>query len=62
MLAIKWLCLLLVLVAVPMTAQQSNNDFIPASTGLNLGHSNQRWNVFTQNHYCPAKCRRESIG
>lgn len=29
--------------------QQVNTDIIPASTGLNLGHSNQRWNGFFQN-------------
>lgn len=26
-----------------------NTDIIPASPGLNLGHSNQRWNTFFQN-------------
>lgn len=29
--------------------QQVNNDVIPASSGLNIGHSNQRWNAFIQN-------------
>ena len=30
-------------------AQQINTDLIPATSGLNLGHSNQRWNGFFQN-------------
>lgn len=30
----------------PFYAQQVNQDIIPASPGLNLGHSNQRWNGF----------------
>lgn len=41
--------LLILLLAVPCFAQQVNTDILPASTGLNLGHSNQRWNAFVQN-------------
>ena len=41
--------LLWVLLIGSALGQQVNTDVIPASTGLNLGHSNQRWNVFAQN-------------
>src|SRR2546430_2345034 len=29
--------------------QQTNSDIIPATSGLNLGRSNQRWNGYLQN-------------
>src|SRR5438067_8316617 len=48
----SWLLLrlgLFLLLAAKSYAQQVNNDFIPASPGLNLGHSNQRWNGFFNN-------------
>src|ERR1700731_4638320 len=35
----------LVLIA-PLFAQQVNTDLVPASPGLNVGHSNQRWNGY----------------
>lgn len=40
--------LLLALVGV-CSAQQVNQDIVPASPGLRLGHSNQRWNGFFRN-------------
>lgn len=36
--------LAIALLCVPAFAQQVNVDIVPASPGLNIGHSNQRWN------------------
>lgn len=44
----KWFLCILAL-AGSLFAQTTNSDILPASTGLNLGHSNQRWNGFFQN-------------
>lgn len=44
---LRW-ALLLALTGV-LTAQQFNQDIVPASSGLRLGHSNQRWNGFLHN-------------
>ena len=41
--------LLWTLLMATASAQQVNQDIIPASSGLNLGRSNQRWNGFFQN-------------
>lgn len=45
----KRLLIFLFLVVGFGLAQQVNQDFIPASTGLKLGHSNQRWDAFLHN-------------
>lgn len=52
---VKLLLTFAVLVSTSM-GQQINNDFIPASSGLNLGHSNQRWNMFVQNLDVAGSC------
>lgn len=41
--------LALVLSCLACFAQQVNTDIIPASPGLKLGHSNQRWDTFFRN-------------
>jgi len=41
--------LLWVFLIATAAGQQTNTDIIPATSGLNLGHSNQRWNGFFQN-------------
>jgi hypothetical protein len=40
---------LVLLLSISSFAQQTNTDFFPATQGLNLGHANQRWNVYVQN-------------
>lgn len=40
----RWI--ILAVLSAAAFGQQTNTDFIPASSGLNLGHSNQRWNAF----------------
>src|SRR5689334_547807 len=47
---LAWLrATLLALLCASAFAQQINQDIVPASTGLKLGHSNQRWNGFFNN-------------
>lgn len=50
----RWLILLLL--AGIAVAQQTNNDILPATTGLNLGRSNQRWNGFFNNVNITGTC------
>lgn len=42
------MCIILLGTVILVVAQQINTDLLPVSTGLNLGHSNQRWNAFVQ--------------
>src|SRR6267142_6316938 len=41
--------LLLILLPCLAAAQQFNVDLVPASPGLRVGHTNQRWNGFFKN-------------
>ena len=50
----RWL--ILVLLGGLAVAQQVNSDLIPTTTGLNLGHSNQRWNGFFNNLNITGTC------
>jgi hypothetical protein len=50
----KWL--LLCLLSIPLAGQQINTDVIPASPGLNLGRSNQPWNIFANNLTITGSC------
>lgn len=45
----KKLILMLVVLCSMGFSQTSNTDFIPASTGLNVGHTNQRWDGYFRN-------------
>lgn len=56
----KLLPILLLLGSVAC-GQQVNTDIFPASTGLNLGHSNQRWNTFFQNVDITGTCTVKGI-
>jgi len=51
----RWLILILVF-AGSLLAQTTNNNILPASTGLNLGATNQRWNGFFQNVDIAGNC------
>lgn len=42
------LAVIVILLTASVSAQQINTDIVPASTGLNIGHNNQRWNGFFQ--------------
>lgn len=52
--------LLLALVSV-CGAQQVNQDIIPASPGLRIGHSNQRWNGFFRNMDISGTCNINGV-
>lgn len=50
----KWLALIFLTAAA--FGQQTNSDIVPASPGLNIGHSNQRWNGFFNNINITGTC------
>lgn len=51
-----WAVAVLLLWASLTSAQQVNQDIVPASPGLRLGHSNQRWNGFFRNMDISGTC------
>lgn len=55
----RW-ALLLALVGV-CGAQQFNHDIIPTSTGLKVGHSNQRWDGFFRNMDISGTCNINGV-
>lgn len=44
------------ILALPLYAQTTNSDILPASTGLNLGRTTQRWNGYFQNVNISGTC------
>lgn len=51
----KWIIPFLLVVAA--FGQQTNTDIVPATSGLNLGHTNQRWNGFFNNLDITGNCK-----